>query len=218
MAYDVSTLIQAVKDEAKDSSLSTSLLTRWLQRVQDTTLGHYRFSFLEQTATDTLDINDLSYTCPTDLQVIIGLVLDDDVNTWQPCYMPYREFERKYPDPSLDPATNPDAFTMYGNVIYWSFPLDKAYDLTLKYLRKPVRFTSGSIEPDIPEEYQDILMLGTMAWVEKYRENHDIAALYLRQVEDLSEDMLQRYGTRQTMTPHKARTTRQRRQKDGWRL
>ena len=94
MAYDVSALIQEVKDRAKDSSLPDSLITTFLQDTQDAVLGHYRLPWLEQTATATLANGDLTYAFPTDHQTTLGLTLTDGTSSLQPGYMSYTVFDR----------------------------------------------------------------------------------------------------------------------------
>lgn len=49
----------------------------------------------------------------------------------------------------------------------------------------------------IPPDFSNVLITGALAGVERHRENFDVAAVYERKVEDLAEDMLQRYGLRQ---------------------
>ncbi|MCA1565823.1 MAG: hypothetical protein LC803_09335 [Acidobacteria bacterium] len=204
MAYDTTSLIQEVKTRAKDSTLTDSLITTWLQETQDGVLGHYRLSFLETSTTATLSINDLTRAYPTDLQVVLGLKLDDGAQVSEPSFLSYQEFTKLYPAPEYATASWPQAVTDYGRALYWSCPFDRAYILNLRYIRKPVQLTSGAVVPDVPVEYRELMIRGALQRVEEYRENFDIAAFHSRKVEDLAEDLLQRYGARQLMTPHRA--------------
>lgn len=204
MAYDVTSLIQEVKTRGKDTSLSDSLVTTWLQETQDNTLGHYRLSFMETSATPTLTIGTLTRAYPSDAQVVLGLKLDNGTSVMTPDFLSYEEFEVLYPAPGDATASRPVAVSDYGRILYWNCPLDAAYTLNLRYLRKPTELSSGSSVPDIPVEHRELMVRGALARLEEYRENFDIAALYTRKVEDLAEDMLQRYATRQLVTPHRS--------------
>lgn len=205
MAYNVTQLISDIKTRAKDSSLSDSLITSFLQETQDSILGHYRLPFMETATTYTLAIDDLTKSYPEDWQVTLEIRLKDaDANVYRPEYKAYNEFNNLFPKPEEGIAAAPEAWTDFAQTLYWSCPLDKAYTLSFKYLRRPTQFTSGSVVPDIPYEYKEYMMRGTLGRVEEWRENHDIAALHYRRAEDVGEDMLQRYGARQLIVPHKA--------------
>jgi hypothetical protein len=208
MAYNVTSLIQEVKTLAKDTSLTDGLITGWLQETQDRVLGRTRFPFLEVVGVQTLVPGDLTFGYWADLQTILSLTLTFNSVAYRPDYLAYQTFDECFPTPSNSGRSLPSHFTDYGRQLYWSTPLDKAYGITMRYLREPVRLSSGAIVPDIPEEYKQILIKGALAGVEEYRENFDIAALHNRKVEDLAEDLIGRYGLRQLTAPHKVRTSR----------
>jgi hypothetical protein len=208
MTYNVTSLTQEIKTLAKDTSLPDSLIIGWLQETQDRVLGRQRFPFLEGVETITLTIGDTVKNYSPDMQTVNSLTLSDGATVSRPEYMSYRDFDDSYPAPSTLPRARPEVWTDYGRQIYWSAPLDKAYSLTRRYMRKPVTFSSGAIVPDIPEEYKQILIRGALAGVEEYRQNFDISAVHLRKVEDLAEDMLLRYGVRQLAGPHKIHSSR----------
>lgn len=210
MAYDTSSLVTEIKTLAKDTSLSDSLVTGWLQATQDRALGRTRFPQLEVVTTPTLAINDLSYSFPANHQTTLSLILIDGTTSSIPEYLPFQEFDECYPDPSSNSAALPSAWTDFAHTLYWSAKLDKAYTLKLRYLRKPVTLT-GAVVPDIPEDFKQLLIEGTLAMVEEYRENFDIAAIHQRRAEDLAEDFSLRYGTRQVVRPHKIRNSGTRR-------
>ena len=207
MAYTLSDLQSDVLRRIKDSSFSTELIKSYIQDTHDEVLGEKRFSFLERIDTATLTPSSTDYTYPTDLQSVLGLKLadPDDQQVGVPIYMPYREFDARHPAVTQAPEGRPEVYSDYGGKLYWSQPLDKAYGLTLKYLATPTRLTSSSSEPDIPEEYKGILINGAIAGVEEYRGNFDQASIYRRRVEDLADDMLTRYTSRQLLTLPKSR-------------
>ena len=203
MAYDVQSLVQQIRTEAKDDSLSDALVISWLQRTQDRVLGRSRYPFMEEAISERLSQGTHSYEYDTDLQVIQGLALSStSTNVSQPEYMAHGEFFECYPAVEALTPNLPRYFTDYGRVLHWSCPLDKGYTLSLRYTRKPAILTLEST-PEIPEEFKDIYIYGALASVEEHRENHDIGAVYLRRVEDLEQDMLLRYSVRQVMQPAK---------------
>jgi hypothetical protein len=219
MAYNVTSLTQEIKSLAKDTSFPDSLITGYLQETQDRVLGRHRFPFLEGVDSLALSVGDTVKNYAAVNQTISSLRLSDGSTVTRPEYIGFREFDELYPAPATSSPGRPTVFTDYGRQVYWNIPLDKAYTMTWRYMRKPVTLSSGAIVPDIPEEYKSILIHGALAGVEEYRENFDLAAVHLRRVEDLSEDFLLRYGVRQLLTPHKySKAFRKPRSDRGWRL
>ncbi|MFE7720095.1 hypothetical protein ACFU44_13760 [Nocardia rhizosphaerihabitans] len=218
MAYNLGTLISEIRTRSKDSSLSDAMITYFVQEVQDEVLGHHSFPFMETSRTDTLSIGATSYAYQTNHQAILGVRLTDAVDVYgycEPVYMPYRQFDDRYPTPNALTAGRPLNFTDYGRVLYWSCPLDKAYTLRFRFQRASVELASSSTVPDIPVEFKQLLVKAGLAGVEEHRENFDIAALHKRKVEDLTEDLLRRYSTRQLMKAPKA-TIPRRTSRDMW--
>lgn len=210
MAYNVASLIDEVIDQSKDSSFSRPRVLTFLQRTQDQVLGRQRYLFSESTLTETLGSGSLVFQYDCDHQEIIQVVLShaDLGYPAQPEYLTNQEFFARFPLPENNPAGLPRYYTDFGGELYWDVPLDKQYSIAMRYIE-----ASGELEdntdcrPTIPREFSDIYVNGGLAGVEQYRENFDIAAVYKREVEDLAEDLLGRYGLRKRQ-PGKARTIR----------
>jgi hypothetical protein len=210
MTYQLSQLVTDVKVRAKDTSLSDDLVKTFLQATQDEVLNRSRFPFMEASTTATLSIAATTYTLPSDVDVVISLLLrDTSTNVWhQPRILLYEEFQERFPLVSTYPQGAPPYAAFYAGQLLWSCPLDKAYELQTKYVKVSSRLTADADVPLIPERYKEILMLGALAGVEEYRENFDLAGVYRRRIEELAEDMLGRTVLRQVMTPHKSRFDR----------
>jgi hypothetical protein len=211
--YNVQDLIDEVLDLAKDSTLPRSRVLSYLQRTQDAVLGRHRYKFSEGRVTATLDSQATTYAFDEDHQQIIQVVLNhaDLGSPSLPDYLPPTDFFDRFPLPDTETAGLPNYYTDYGGELYWNRPLDKAYTFGMRYIKaSPLLVDSDAAVPTIPESFKDIYIKGGLAGVEQYRENFDVAAVYQREVEDLTEDLLGRYGLRK-MQPGKARTTRRRR-------
>ena len=209
MAYQLSTLVDEIIDKSKDSTFSRTRVATYIQHTQDLVLGRYRFKFNEKQSSTALNIGDATSTPSTPYQSILGLVLShiDLAQPAQPEYMTPDSFFETFPSPQTQPQGLPRYYTDFGGIIYWSCPLDKEYSLGLRYQAVPKRLSADTDVPDIPEEFSDLLINGGLAGVEEYRGNFDIAAVHEREVEDLSRDLLARYGLRK-MQPGKVKSTR----------
>lgn len=197
--YTLGTIIDEIIDDSKDSGTSRTRVARYVRRTQDKVLGHQRFSFNEDTVTDTLTAGTSTYDPDCSFQQIIQLTFAHSTLTEvsKPVYLPADDYFESFPLGSVDPqAGAPAYYTYYGSTIYWSRPIPADYDIGIRYQSAPCRLDEETDCPDIPEEFSGILYEGGMAGVERYRENHDIAGVHDRMVEEMSEDLLGRYGLR----------------------
>ena len=210
MAYNTSTLIDSVVEQSKDDSFSRSLILEYIQRTQDEVLGRARFKFNEDVFEVGLSAGSTSFEYDCDHQEIIQLILIDETTTiptiYQPNYLAPNEFYDIYPDPESNVTNPPFNYTDFNGNIVFPAPLNKAYNVKMRYVERPKLLTDATTsKPQIPIEFKNILIKGGLAGVEQFRENYDVAALHERKVEDLADDMLGRYSPRK-MGPGKART------------
>lgn len=130
------------------------------------------------------------------LQVVLSRV-DSPVTHGQPEFEDPASFFERNPAPDTNTAGMPSTYTDYGGELHWGRPLDLDYTIGLRYRVAPPRLDEDDAVPLIPFEFSNVLITGALAGVERHWENFDVAAVYERKVEDLAEDMLQRYGLRQ---------------------
>ncbi len=208
--YNLGTLADEVIEDAKLDDTSRTRVKRYIKRAQEKILGHYRFSFNEDIISETLSIGSLPYDPDCDFQQIIQLTLYHSTlqEIKEPIYVPAEDFFRDFPLGRPDVVAGlPNYYTHYGGKVYFSRPLDKSYTLNLLYQASPSRLSEEEDQPDVPEEFSEVLYEGAMARVEKYRQNFDIAGVHNQTVEEISEDMLGRYGLRKRQ-PGKVRTSK----------
>lgn len=215
--YNLGTIADDVIQDAKGDSTLRTQVKRWIVRTQDKVLGHQRFNFNEDTTGETLSAGMSEYEPQCDFQQIIQLTFSHSTLTdvSRPVYIDADQFFEDFPLGSTTPEAGvPAYYTYYGRTIYFSRPLGGNYEMFLRFQKAPCRLTDEDETPDIPEEYSAILYEGGMAGVEHYRENHDIAAIHEREIENLSEDLLGRYGLRKRQ-PGKTRPLARRRVRRG---
>lgn len=205
MTYQLSDLVTTVRKRAKDNTFDGDLITDFIQATQNEVLGRSRFKFMEIADTDTATKGSTEYQLAEDVDVILSLKLFDSTNAeWRPEYLSYPRFFENY-DPDSATATTPTFYSVFGDTVLWSAPLDKDYTLKIKYLKTPAVLALDADVPDVPERFKELLVRGALARVEEYRDNYDIAALHQRKVEDLTEDMLNRTALRQLATLPRAK-------------
>lgn len=194
MAYQLSDLVSKVITRSKDPSFSRDLIAEYIDETQKEVLGYKRFTFMEASGITTLPAGEREVSLGSTVQAPIDLALTDGTQESRPTYEPQREF---YGRPSTSTAGRPNRFTAAGRKLYFNTPADVSYDVEVVYLKAPDTLEEDDDVPEIPQEFGQILILGGLAGVEEYRENYDIASLHRRKIEDLTSDMLTRYGLRQ---------------------
>lgn len=207
MAYNLLDLQTAVQDDLKDPSFSATRILRYLNYGQLAIFNTHLFLFTEKAVTGALTIGKYIYDQQADHQSTIGGVLIDPGNTTfriilnKDNYLPHRQFFEQYPDPTIYANSQPSVWTEFGQQIYFDRTVDKAYAFTQRYYRIPTSMSAPTDVPSVPESFRELLELYACYRAEKYRQNHDIAAIYKQEFDDELESMVLRYSPAQQAGP-----------------
>ncbi|THG30676.1 hypothetical protein [Naasia lichenicola] len=210
--YSTANVIDSIIDDAKDPTFSRDRVLRYIQDKSDEVLGHHRFKFTEDIFDEEMSADTVTLDYESDHQDIIDITLTDATtnSTSHPLYLAPDLFFEQYPMPDTSRPGRPTSYTDYAGEIYWNCPTDREYIARVRHGIAPKRLEDSTEDkPQLPVEFKNILIKGGLAGVERYRQNFDIAAVYDRQCEDLSEDLLGRYGLRKR-APGKVRSSRMR--------
>lgn len=200
MAYDRDSLVSSIRTRTKSPSFSEALIVEFIQSIQDEVLGRHLLSVAETSTTTTIPENFTEYTLPTDFQALVDIELYPDSapdQVLKPKYVPFRTFLPRWRNRIVSPPLVPTQFSIYGGQLLWPAGLNEAYNMIIRYVQKSTELSEGTSVPLIPSEYKEILIRGGMAGVEEYNENYDKAAVLMRRVESLTEDLVRRYSVRQ---------------------
>lgn len=200
MAYDRSSLVTSIRNRAKDPSFSEDLIVEYIQSIQDEVLGRHLLSVAELSTSETISSGATETDLPTTFQALVDISLvpaSTPNQAIKPTYVPYRKFFDSWPNRLVSPAIVPLYFSIFGGQLLWPSALNENYTLKLRFIQKSTELSSGGSVPLIPSEYKEILIRGGLAGVEEYRENDDKAAVLMRRVESLTEDLVRRYSVRQ---------------------
>lgn len=208
--YNVKAIIDEAIDSKKDPSFPRGRVLSYIQRTEDSVLGHNRFKFSETNVEEALQPSALTYDFDCNHQEVISIFLVSEGSPSRLTYLPNAAFFDRYPTPESNDPGAPQHWTDFGGELYWDRPLDKQYTLKLQYNAAQDRLTDdANCVPTIPVEFSEILLRGAQAGIESYRENYAVEATHLRRVEEVSEDFLGRYGLRKRQ-PGKATSSRRR--------
>lgn len=196
--YTLSGLVSAVKAKLRDADYSDEDIKSFLNMAQYEVLGADKYKFLERKYTFQA-VEGGEIDTPKNLQTIIRVVADTPHGRTLINYLSPAEFQE------LPAGATEATWTEYGkHLMYHLSPLErteeaeaqKFYNIHVYYLAKPTEMVENTDVPTIPQEFQEILILGAMARAEQARDNFDFAQIYENKYYELLTNMTLRYGLR----------------------
>lgn len=203
MAYNLASIRERVRERLDDDTYDGDVIDQFINDTQRQTLNTYSFPFMETTFSGTLASGASTFLLPDDAQTVISFrITAPDEHAGFLEYMEFREFDKRFPDPtSADPGI-PFVWTFVNNTFKVYPKTDQVYELDLRYLLKPTELTGDTNEPQLPESFSEILVLGAHQRCLERDDSYNEAQVVEQKVEQLVEDMLGRLVTRQIGRPH----------------
>lgn len=203
MAYDLAGIRERViDDKLDDPDYDTNIVDRFINDAQRAIFNTYELPFAEKVFVGTMASAGYIYTFPTDYQTAQALKITNpviNVRDITKMYVPFRDFNTSYPTPSNNDPSAPSIWTLHANKLYFSQPTDQDYDVELYYIKKPALLDDGADVPEIPSEFEELLVLGAYIRVLERNEDFDLAAFYRNgEYQDQLDQLEIRYGHRQT--------------------
>lgn len=206
MAYNLAYLRNRVLDDKlDDTEYDGAVVDKFLKDAQREIYNTYELPFTQGSYTGLVTEGGLSFQLPADCQVPTGLTVANEDKT-QPYditrnYLDFRSFNSRYPEPANNTSGKPYVWTMYGGVLKFSTPIDGQYYLTIDYTAKAPTLEDDADVPGVPEEFEELLVLGAYVRVLKRNEDFDLAAAAEQEYTKQLNLMLYRYGKPQTGSP-----------------
>lgn len=206
MAFTLAGIRQRViDDKLDDTTYSTAIVDRFINDAQRSIFNLYELPFMEKVFSGTLAQGGSTFTFPVDYQLVQSLKVTSPTSVRRDIttnYMPFRHFNEAYPVPTINPAGQPTIWTLHGNKLYFSTPTDQVYTLDIFYVKKPALLSDGADVPEIPSEFEELLVLGAYYRVLERNEDFDLASFYKNgdYTEELDK-LAARYGKRQIGKP-----------------
>lgn len=126
-------------------------------------------------------------------------------------YRDIREIDGLYTDPTdttRHTTTIPDLWYYFGETIR-VFPVpDDAYTATLRYYKKPTALSADADVPDLPSEFEELLVVGAAYRVMQVKDNYDQAGIHQNKYDELLQKLVVRYSQPQVGEPTRIRINR----------
>lgn len=196
MSYNLGTVITKVQNKLDDAGFSSSILIDFANDTQRELFNSHFFQFMEDSQTfvltpGTADIG----TLPTNLQLPINLRITSPAamsKVLQP--ITADEYDELYSSNAVNTQGTPSQWIPFeGSII--TYPIaSSAITLTMRYYKVPTEMTATTDVPEIPQEFQEVLVLGMYKRALEYNDSFDQAAYITVKMDKLIDDMARRYS------------------------
>lgn len=198
MDYNLAGIRQRVSEKLDDTELEVSKLDNFINDTQRDIFNQFELSFQENIFAGTLPASSTMFKMPENLALLQRVVISGgnrnrDITG---LYIPWRTFTSVHPIPENMPAGDFEAWTSYAGNIILSRPMGTDQTLTMYYIRKPKTLSTPTDVPEIPEEFSELLVLGTYVRFLEHNEDFDQAAYVRVQYNNLLDMLVNRYGGR----------------------
>jgi hypothetical protein len=212
VAYQLSTIRTKVQQRIKDTGYSNSEITNYINDTQNDVFNEYPISIWESTQDYTLTAGVSDITNGSGLPTNFVQAIDIFITTsGMESVLQYRDFQDidlLYPDPTDNPNGVPMYWYKYGNTIrVYPSPAD-AYTITLRYLARPTELSNDSDVPQIPKEFEEILVAGATFRILQIKDNYDQAGVWQNKYDELLQKLVTRYSQTQGGHANKMRINR----------
>lgn len=205
MAYQLSNLITKVQQRIRDTGYSSSEITNYINDTQNDIFNEYQLPFMQATQTYTLTAGTSDITngsgLPTNYVQAIDLIVTTDGLEQVVPYKEVSNLDEAFPDADGQANNYPQFWYYYADTIKLYPPPAGAYDVTLRYYKKPTELSADSDVPEIPSEFGEILVVGAASRVLQVKGNYDQAAILQNKYDEILQKLAVKAVTIQTGTP-----------------
>lgn len=200
MAYTLQTIKSLVKDRLADQNFSDALITQFVNDEQRELYNYYNLPDNRAKVPITLSQGENESTLPADHQKTLGLRItapenyDMEITQW---FMPYNRFKDYFREAEYYSETEPRWWTIFKDKIEFAYAADKTYTLEHDYLTTLDELANDGDVPTVPEEFQEILVLGALVRCLEVNDDNDIAQYQQGKKNLLVQAMLKRYNPQQ---------------------
>lgn len=189
---------QVITDKLDDPTFDTDVVDRFINTTQRWIFNQFELPFTEGRFSGVIASGQTVFQFPSDVQVPQQLVIttQGEQKDISDNYLLFREFFNRFPKPEVNDPSDPTYWTSHAGKLYLSQPTDKAYQLDTFYIKKPSLLTDDTDVPEVPEEFQEVLVLGAYKRVLERNEDWDMAAIVDTQIDNEISMLDNRYGFR----------------------
>lgn len=215
MPYNVGTTVTRVQQRIRDTGYSGSEIKSYINDCQNDVYNEYRLPFMQTTQNYTLTPNVSDITngsgLPDNYVQALDIVMTSAGRETVLKYEDVRSIDSLYPDAddtTINPANVPSKWYFYADTIR-VFPVpNDAYTITLRYYKKPTELSADADVPEIPSEFQELLIVGAAYRILQVKDNYDQAGIHQNKYDELLQKLVVKYSQPQVGSPTRIRINR----------
>jgi len=215
VAYNLGTTVTRVQQRIRDTGYSSAEIKSYINDTQNDVYNEYRLPFMQDVQAYTLTANVSDITngtgLPTDYVQAMDITLTSSGREKVLTYMDTQTVDSMYPDPddtTRHPANVPDKWYIYADTIkVYPVPND-AYTVSLRFYKKPTELSADADVPEIPSEFQELLIMGAAYRVMQVKDNYDQAAILQNKYDEILQKLVLKCSQPQVGTPARMRINR----------
>lgn len=191
-------------DKLDDEDFEPSVVDNFINDAQRDIFSEYTLPFTEKIFKGILPSGATMFEFPDDVSSIQAMIVTDDASRSVDVLryrMNFSEFNRLYPVPDVNQPGYIRNWTLYGGKMISSRPIPANYTLTIYYNKVPKTLAGDTDVPELPEEFEEALVLGAFYRVQLREGDSDEALLTKSEYQRKLEQMVERYGFRMNAGP-----------------
>lgn len=170
------TLVSRVRSKLDDTSYSSDKILEAGSDFMADICTKHKFMFMETSSTISVADEDTTATLPANLLTILSLRLTSpNQRDLTRDFVEYNRFIDIYPNWDTTDAMTIFKWTMFGNQIRFAAPADGVHTLKVDYIKKPTRVTELTSSYELPDSYDELLVLGALYRVQQDNEDYQEA-------------------------------------------
>lgn len=202
MSYTLGDIRTQVKNRLSDQNFSDAVINQFVNDEQREIFNYFDLPFNRTTIEHTVAQGANTINLPTGHQKTKGLRIiapeNDDRDLTQ-SYLPWGRFKQYFrQEPDFYSESDLVWWTIYNDKIEFANNADKSYTLEQDYLIRPTEMTEDNDVPEIPEEFQEILVIGALVRALEVNDDNDIAQYQQGKKNLLVQAMLRRLAPQQS--------------------
>ena len=216
MAYKLGDITTRVQTRIADTGFPTSTIHGFINDTVNDIYNEYRLPFMEDSTTFTSVGGSSDITGGSGLPSNFVQVIDITVQSpafWK--LLPYwktTDVDATYPDPdnnTINPSGPPTKWYEFARSIRVYPVPDKAYQFLLRYLKKPTELVGDDDVPELPSEFEELLIVGAAYRIMQVKDNYDQAAILQNKYDEILLKLVVKYSESQVGFPNTIGINRQ---------
>lgn len=215
MSYQLSDIVTKVRLRVRDTNYSSTEITNYINDTQNDVFNEYRLPFMQATQTYTLSagVSDITNGSglPANYVQALDLTLTSEGREKVIPYQDVRVIDNNYPDPddtTANPSNVPAYWYYYADTIKVYPAPNSAYTVSLRYYKKPTLLDEDADVPEIPSEFEELLVMGASYRVLQVKDNYDQASILQSKYDEILQKLVNKYSVNQVGSPLRMRVNR----------